>query len=479
MAVDIVAAQRRRRGLQRFRLTGVRDVGREIGRGSYAAVVELQFRGLKCAGKKLHRTLYDNSFIREQEGMLQRFETECEILSELRHPRVVQFMGVHFEAGSILPVLVMEFLQTTLTACLDRYGTLPQEISYTILDDVATALCYLHGQNPAVIHRDLSANNVLLTSDMRAKISDLGVATILNLTPAQKTQMTTCPGTPAYMPPEAIERNPTYDRTIDCFSYGVLIIHIFCGRWPIPGRANHVDPSNPHILIPLTEAERRDEYLQEVGEDHPLMALIQDCLSNYPPHRPDAEEILRRVKEVATQHPPSFKNKVELLVHQNIDEQERKTLQEQNRQLLSQLKRQHTDLYSLLTKERLELQLSELSRENQQLNSLLAAKSEEVTTKNLELAAKSKELAAKSMALSAKKEELAAKDMELAAVKEEMAAKNLELGSMDRELLTKEASIQAKEEIIQYLAAQRDQAMEQLSSKGQVGELYYVVDRSV
>jgi len=107
MAVDIVAAQRRRRGLQRFRLTGVRDVGREIGRGSYAAVVELQFRGLKCAGKKLHRTLYDNSFIREQEGMLQRFETECEILSELRHPRVVQFMGVHFEAGSILPVLVI------------------------------------------------------------------------------------------------------------------------------------------------------------------------------------------------------------------------------------------------------------------------------------------------------------------------------------------------------------------------------------
>ena len=84
-----------------------------------------------------------------------------------------------------------------------------------------------------------------------------------------------------------------------------------------------------------------------------------------------------------------------------------------------------------------------------------------------------------SVLLSAKKEELAAKDMELAAVKEEMAAKNLELGSMDRELLTKEASIQAKEEIIQYLAAQRDQAMEQLSSKGQVGELYYVVDRSV
>ena len=58
------------RGLQRFRLTGVRDAGTELGRGSYASVVELQFRGLKCAGKKLHRYLYDSTSPREQEGLL-------------------------------------------------------------------------------------------------------------------------------------------------------------------------------------------------------------------------------------------------------------------------------------------------------------------------------------------------------------------------------------------------------------------------
>ena len=212
--------------LQRFVLTGVRDIGTEIGRGSYAAVVELQFRGLKCAGKKLHRPLYDNASHHEQESVLRRFETECEILSELKHPHVVQFLGVHFEEGSTLPVLVMEYLPTTLTDCVERHGTLPQEISYTILDDVATALCYLHGQTPAIIHRDLSTNNVLLTSDMRAKISDLGVAKILNLTPAQRTQMTTCPGTQSYMPPEALAHNPVYDTKIDCFSCGVMILHV-------------------------------------------------------------------------------------------------------------------------------------------------------------------------------------------------------------------------------------------------------------
>jgi len=48
---------------------------------------------------------------------------------------------VCFEQGSALPVLVMEFLHTTLTACLERYGVLPKEISYGILRDVALGLC--------------------------------------------------------------------------------------------------------------------------------------------------------------------------------------------------------------------------------------------------------------------------------------------------------------------------------------------------
>ena len=443
-----IMAQRGRRGLVGLRLSGVQDMGRELGRGSYASVVELQFRGLKCAGKKLHRNLYDNALIREQQGMLQRFEKECEILSELKHPHVVQFLGVHFEAGSTLPVLVMEFLQTTLTACVDRYGTLPQEISYTVLDDVATALCYLHGQTPAIIHRDLSANNVLLTSDMRAKISDLGVATILNLTPAQRTQMTTCPGTPAYMPPEALERNPTYNRTIDCFSYGILVIHIFCGKWPIPGRANRVNPYDPRNLIPLTEAERREEYLQEIGEDHPLMTLIRECLSNHPPLRPDAEEILRQVKEVSTQFPPAFENKVEMLIQRKLEKQK---LQEQNGKL-SLKQGQHTN--HTFTNGHTDLDLYELSEENQRLSSLLVKKKEEMTTNNLELAAKNKELAAKNFELAAKKRELIAKDSELAKIKEEMTLRNKKLVAMNRELSVMDDKLREKGGIARHGADQ-------------------------
>ena len=131
-------------------------------------------------------------------------------------------------------ILVIEFLPTNLTSCIEQYGILPEEISYSILYDVALGLYYLHNQTPSIIHRDLSANNVLLTSNMTAKISDLGVARIFNLTPLQVSHMTQNPGTAAYMPPEVMIADPKYDTSIDAFSYGILMIHVLSGRWSEP-----------------------------------------------------------------------------------------------------------------------------------------------------------------------------------------------------------------------------------------------------
>ena len=104
--------------LRQFQLHGVSDTGRIIGNGSYATVKELEFHGLKCVGKKIHQVLLVDATPQERAAMLQRFTEECELLSHLHHPCVVQFLGVYFEHGSQLPVLVMEFLHTTLSDCL-------------------------------------------------------------------------------------------------------------------------------------------------------------------------------------------------------------------------------------------------------------------------------------------------------------------------------------------------------------------------
>ena len=301
--------------LRRFELDGVHDTGREVGHGSYAVVKELEYHGLKCVGKKIHGILFESATPHEKAAMLERFAGECELLSGLHHLCIVQFLGVWYEHGSRLPVLVMEYLHTTLSACLERYGVLSEEISYGILHDVALGLRYLHERSPPIIHRDLSANNVLLTSNMNAKLSDLGVAKILNLTPAQMTQMTQtkAPGSPCYMPPEALTAKPKCTSKIDIYSYGVLIIHTLCGRWPFPGEVFHPDPQNPDAIIPVTEVERRAEYLQEIGNDHPLMAVIHQCLSNISARRPEASTLFNQINNILSALPQQLTNRVEML----------------------------------------------------------------------------------------------------------------------------------------------------------------------
>ena len=238
------------------------------------------------------------------------------------------------EDGSDLPVLVMEFLHCTLSECVDRYGVLPEQVGTGILDDVATGLCYLHGHRPPIVHRDLSANNVLLSSNMPAKITDLGVAKILNRTLAKMSQMTKCPGTLSYMPPEALRERPSYNAKLDCFSVGVMILHVLCGRWPYPSEPTRVHPRKRNKVIGLTEAERREEYFhQQVRGDHPLLELIRGCLDNDPPQRPDAIRILHRLRQVISQSPPSCGNKMELLNQTQTLKNERRGLSEQLEQL--------------------------------------------------------------------------------------------------------------------------------------------------
>ena len=307
-----------------------------MGKGAAATVKELNFRGLKCVGKVIHGALVDSANRVERAALLRRFEEECTLLSRLHHPCIVQFMGVFYEKYSDLPVLVMEYLHCNLSTCLETNGVLPEEISYQILRDVATGLRYLHEQPKPIIHRDLSANNVLLTTDMNAKISDLGVAKILDLTPAQvsQLQMTQAPGTPCYMPPEALMTKPNYTAKIDSYSYGVLMVHTLCGRWPYPTGAFRDDPKHPGTSIPVSEVGRREEYLIEIADKHPdLRDLIHRCLSNNPDNRPGASELLTLITTLHLKTPPSFSDRVQVMERLGILEAKNEYLTKENRTL--------------------------------------------------------------------------------------------------------------------------------------------------
>ena len=102
--------------------------------------------------------------------LVDRFVEECLHHSKLRHPNIVQLIGVHFPDHSLLvPTIVMEYLPMTLAQCLCKYPQLPVHMEGSILLDVASSLDYLHRQSPPIMHRDLTANNVLLTNHMQAR----------------------------------------------------------------------------------------------------------------------------------------------------------------------------------------------------------------------------------------------------------------------------------------------------------------------
>ena len=143
-------------------------------------------------------------------------------MTELRHPNIVQFLGLCFLEGSTLPVLVMERLDSSLDDLLETSPGLPLALKLSLLTDVSRGLLYLHTlQDPPVVHRDLSARNILLTSSLGAKISDLGNARIVNLQPGQLARtLTRIPGTHVYMPPESFDQHSRYGPQLDIFSFG-------------------------------------------------------------------------------------------------------------------------------------------------------------------------------------------------------------------------------------------------------------------
>ena len=179
-----------------------------------------------CAGKKLHELLLDAGNIGVRE-ISDKYVRECQLMSDLRHPNITQFMGLCFLPGSQLPVLVMERLETSLDELLESVANIPLVLKRSILEDVAKGLHYLHKHEPQIIHRDLSAKNVLLTSSLAAKITDFGNSRMVNIQPGQLAQtLSQNPGTLVYMPPEAQRLGARYGPSLDVFSFGHLGIFV-------------------------------------------------------------------------------------------------------------------------------------------------------------------------------------------------------------------------------------------------------------
>jgi serine/threonine protein kinase len=275
--------------LKEFFLEDVRRTGQKLGSGAFGIVEELKVGGTLSAGKKLHAALLDAQN-QGTDRMIKRFISECKLMSRLRHPHIVQFMGLCMFSESEHPVLVMEKLDVNLEYVLDTYNNVPLPLMIRIFKDIIKGLIYLHSQKPApIIHRDLTARNVLIIkASMSAKIADLGNALMVD--PVKlSTTLSQTPGTLPYMPPEALQFKPTYDSMLDMFSFGHLALYAVVQEYPgdlLP--ATYTNPLTEEVKG-RSEVERRDKYIRmlysKLTEDHVLTKMILQCLHNIPERR--------------------------------------------------------------------------------------------------------------------------------------------------------------------------------------------------
>ena len=329
--------------LRPFVLPNVRLTGIRIGAGAYGSVEEVAIPGAICATKKIHDFFQDTAQV-PAVAILKasaQFVRECQLMSTLRHPHIVQFLGVCFFPGSRLPALVMERLQTSLHDLLDPEidpppppdapkPFFPLSLKCSILQNVSDGLAYLHEQSPPIIHRDLSARNVLLNSALVGKIADLGVARIVPCIRAAAATMTKAPGAGIYMPPEALEDKPEdenndeeqeetrakYDASIDVFSFGVVAI--FTLSQTFPGKLLATAYREGGRLLARTELERRERYMRmiysKLRENHPLLQMIERCL-DFPENRPNIREVVHLLEQARAESRDEYMdmNKLELV----------------------------------------------------------------------------------------------------------------------------------------------------------------------
>ncbi len=199
----------------------------------------------------------------------QRFVREIQVQAKLQHPNIATVYTAFRTPHGL--VLVMERVRgESLRAILER-GRIPFRIGLQyVLDTLAALEC---AEQLGVVHRDIKPENILITPEGAVKLTDFGLAHILNT--ARITSSGETVGTPMYMAPEQIEGAGEVDARTDVYATGVVLYEVATGRPPFPGTSGfavmrahrETQPVPPRQIDPAIASRLNSVILKALEKD--------------------------------------------------------------------------------------------------------------------------------------------------------------------------------------------------------------------
>lgn len=291
------------------------DICEPIGQGSFGKIYRAVWNETPVAVKLLSPWQPQNRFEEQEfefqqtqtEKLLSALESEAEILSSLRHPNIVQFIGVCSEPACI----ISEFCQKGSVCDLLRAakkapnGLPPWMQCLSILTDAATGMLYLHARSSPIIHCDLKSTNILLDSHFRAKICDFNMSRLLEESTGSSLAAMQ---NPRWLAPEVLD-GEGHSKASDVYSFGMVMWEVLTQHVPWP------DVKSWEIVSLIRDGARPpvpnfwdavDGQGQECIVFDEYVNLMTSCWSQNPYDRPSFAEIVRELKDMSLLAGPSM-----------------------------------------------------------------------------------------------------------------------------------------------------------------------------
>jgi len=256
------------------------EIRDQIGKGRFAEVFRAVKRdlGQEVALKILLPDWYENATVRGQ------FMEQAKLIARLRHPRIVEALDLGEENGRLY--MAMEYLPLgdlhQWLQSLDKKRPVLLQV-VTLVEDVAAALDFIHSQKSQgepLVHGDVKPGNILLTEErdspgrLRAKLSDLGLLTVLQKAVTLSGSSTFPQSSPLYISPEQANDLPPTPFS-DQYALGVVAYELLTGQPPFAGGSDvtvyrqhkQTQPQPPSALVPDLPREIDEVLLRTLAKD--------------------------------------------------------------------------------------------------------------------------------------------------------------------------------------------------------------------